>query len=91
MKVVLLKDVKGVGKKFEEKNVSDGYAGNFLIPKKLAVAATEQSAVQTKQLREQEERNRRKEAERLEEKEAKRLEKHLALEKFRSEQRGEQT
>lgn len=39
MKVVLLEDVKGHGKKGELCNVSDGYARNFLFPKKLAVAA----------------------------------------------------
>ena len=39
MKVVLLADVKGHGKKGELVNVSDGYARNFLFPKKLAVEA----------------------------------------------------
>ncbi len=39
MKVMLLQDVKGQGKKGELVNVSDGYARNFLFPKKLAVAA----------------------------------------------------
>lgn len=39
MKVVLLADVKGHGKKGELVNVSDGYAKNFLLPKKLAVVA----------------------------------------------------
>lgn len=39
MKVVLLQDVKGQGKKGELCNVSDGYARNFLFPKKLAVEA----------------------------------------------------
>ena len=39
MKVILLQDVKGHGKKGELCNVSDGYARNFLLPKKLAVAA----------------------------------------------------
>ena len=39
MKVVLLQDVKGKGKKGELCNVSDGYARNFLFPKKFAVEA----------------------------------------------------
>ena len=39
MKVMLLQDVKGQGKKDEIINVSDGYARNFLLPKKLAVIA----------------------------------------------------
>lgn len=39
MKVVLLADVKGQGKKGELCQVSDGYARNFLFPKKLAVEA----------------------------------------------------
>lgn len=39
MKVILLKDVKGTGKKGEVKEVSDGYARNFLLAKKLAVVA----------------------------------------------------
>ena len=39
MKVLLKEDVKGQGKKGEIINVSDGYARNFLLPKKLAVVA----------------------------------------------------
>lgn len=39
MKVMLLADVKGQGKKNQIVNVSDGYARNFLFPKQLAVAA----------------------------------------------------
>lgn len=41
MKVILLQDVRKVGKKHEVKNVADGYALNFLIPNKLAEAATD--------------------------------------------------
>ena len=39
MKVILLDNIKGVGKKDEVINASDGYARNYLIPKKLAVEA----------------------------------------------------
>ena len=40
MKIILLKDIAKIGKKYETKNVSDGYALNLLIPKGLAVIAT---------------------------------------------------
>ncbi len=40
MKVVLLQDVKDIGKKGQVANVSDGYARNFLFPRKLAKEAT---------------------------------------------------
>lgn len=40
MKLILLQDVKSVGKKGELINASEGYAKNFLLPKKLAVEAT---------------------------------------------------
>ena len=40
MKVILTQDVKGQGKKGELINASDGYARNYLLPKKLAIEAT---------------------------------------------------
>jgi large subunit ribosomal protein L9 len=40
MRVVLLQDIQDLGKKYEVKNVADGYARNFLIPKGLAKSAT---------------------------------------------------
>ena len=43
MKVILLQDVKGLGKKNQQIDVSDGYAGNFLIPRRLAVKVSEKS------------------------------------------------
>ena len=40
MKVILLQDVKPLGKKGDVAEVNDGYAKNFLIPKKMAQVAT---------------------------------------------------
>ena len=43
MKVILLQDIKNVGKKDEVINANDGYARNFLFPKKLALEATKEN------------------------------------------------
>lgn len=40
MKVILKENVKGIGQKYDIKNVADGYANNFLIPRKLAEYAS---------------------------------------------------
>ena len=40
MKVILLQDVKGKGKKGQMIEVSDGYARNFMLPRKMAIEAT---------------------------------------------------
>lgn len=54
MKLVLLKDVKGIGKSGEVKNVADGYARNFLIPNKLAKMATSGNVEQANKAAEEE-------------------------------------
>ena len=40
MKVILIEDVKTLGKKGDTVNVNDGYARNFILPKKLGIEAT---------------------------------------------------
>lgn len=49
MKIILLKDIAKVGKKYDIKDISDGYAANMLIPRGLAIAATA-SAMKTFEL-----------------------------------------
>ena len=49
MKVILLADVKGKGKKGQMLEISDGYARNYLLPRKLAVEATA-DAINTKNM-----------------------------------------
>ena len=48
MKVILLDNIKGVGKKDEIINASDGYARNYLFPKKLAVEANNENLAKLK-------------------------------------------
>ena len=43
MKVILLKDIKGTGKKDQILEVSDGYGRNFLLPRKMAIEATSEA------------------------------------------------
>ena len=64
MKVLLLQDVKGQGKKGEIIDVNDGYARNFLIKKKLATEATASVLNETKQKKAAEEKRRKEEEQR---------------------------
>lgn len=66
MKVILLQDVKSLGKKGQTVNVSDGYATNFLIPRKLAVIATEKSLeIRNEEIKKQEEEDKKRREEAL--------------------------
>ena len=87
MKIILLKDVKGVGQRFAELEVSSGYAANFLLPQKLAVPFSKQNLESIKQLKSKSEAKREEENKRLQEKEAEREAKRLALEQFRQSQK----
>ena len=49
MKVILQEDVQGQGKKGQLVNVSDGYARNYLLPRKLAITATQENLATMKQ------------------------------------------
>ena len=51
MKVIFLQDVPRVGKRHDIKEVNDGYAMNFLLPRKLAVTATPQTLAELEQRR----------------------------------------
>lgn len=46
MRVILTKDVPKIGKRDEVKNISDGYALNFLLPRKLAIMATDKAVAE---------------------------------------------
>lgn len=61
MKVILIEDVKGVGKKGELLDASDGHARNYLLPKKLAVEASKENMNKFEQQKKNEENKRRKE------------------------------
>jgi LSU ribosomal protein L9P len=68
MEVILLEDVKSLGKKGDIVKVSDGYARNYILPKKLGVEATKQNLHQLKLQKEAEEKRQKeilKEAEEL--------------------------
>jgi large subunit ribosomal protein L9 len=57
MKVLLLKHVRGIGQAGQVKDVSDGYARNFLLPRKLAAEATPSAQAHAKQAQAEAERN----------------------------------
>lgn len=61
MKVIILKDVNDVGKKGEVVNVAEGYARNYLLPRKLAIEATESGLKQLAQEKKAQEKKRQKE------------------------------
>ena len=58
MKIILSQDITGVGRKGEVKNVSDGYARNFLLPNKLGQIATPSAIASAEKLRKQTEQDR---------------------------------
>src|SRR4030042_5343329 len=51
MKIILKENIKGVGRKYEIKNVADGYANNFLIPRRLAEYASLEAVKQMERLK----------------------------------------
>ena len=53
MKIILSQDITGVGRKGEVKNVSDGYARNFLLPNKLGQIATPAAIASAEKLKKQ--------------------------------------
>ena len=53
MKVILLKDLKGMGREHETVDISDGHALNYLIPQKFAIAATASAMKEAGQRRKQ--------------------------------------
>jgi large subunit ribosomal protein L9 len=67
MEIILLQDVDKVGKKGEVTNVSDGYARNYLLPRKLAEMASPGRVAQVRKIMEQKEAHARREAEQAEE------------------------
>ena len=65
MKIILLQDVKSLGKKGDVKEVAQGYADNFLLPKKLASVATENAVKFFQSQKDKEQKNKLAETERL--------------------------
>ena len=67
MEIILLQDVEKVGKKGEVANVSEGYARNYLFPRKMAEMATPGRIIQVRKIMDQKADHVRREAERAEE------------------------
>ncbi|NLA08285.1 MAG: 50S ribosomal protein L9 [Parcubacteria group bacterium] len=67
MKIILLENIPKLGKKYEIKEVSEGYAVNFLIPKKLAAVATPAKIEEIQNIKKQEELKKQKEEQQLKE------------------------
>lgn len=67
MEVILLKDVEKVGRKGEVANVADGYARNFLLPRRMAETATAARIAAVRKTQEEREARERREAEQAEE------------------------
>jgi large subunit ribosomal protein L9 len=67
MEIILLQDVEKVGKKGEVANVSEGYARNYLLPRKMAEMATPGRIIQVRKIMDQKADHVRREAERAEE------------------------
>jgi large subunit ribosomal protein L9 len=65
MKVVLLQDINSLGKKNDIKEVAEGYARNFLLPKKIAAVATEELIKKISEAKEKEEAKQKSELEML--------------------------
>ncbi len=67
MKVILLEEVKNLGKKFDIKNVSDGYGRNFLLKNNLAKIATEKEISKVRLQKEKEKEKKEKELQKIKE------------------------
>jgi len=67
MRIILLEDIENLGKKYEVKDVKDGYARNFLIPKGLAKLATEKAIKWAEEQKELEEKKAEEELKRIQE------------------------
>ena len=53
MKIIILENIKGLGNKWDIKDVKDGYARNFLLPKKMAQIATKEAVMSIKKQKEE--------------------------------------